>query len=1000
MSRARKLLLIVPGALLLAAVVFSLIAHTLVSRGDHELVREQIGAAALAATGFELEISGPLDLPYGLMPTGIFRDIRLRNPNAGSDEPVIIANELRITLAALPLLAGELRVQAVSLAGVQLALEIDSEGRANWITGVSAGDGTVTVDLPSLRAVRLQDINVAIVNHRSGLALDARIDSLTMTSPITNRFIDYSLAAEIAGASLALDGRFGPEADILAGRRFTVELGGSLDGIGVDATVELGPIPQDRIADIAADARVEFSGSDLAYFRDRLGWPVPDTDRFEFAGVVKRDGRGIDASEIAGSAVWNGHEFTVAGSIADLLGWTGFELDVRLVGRDLSGLSHLYDLDWLPASESYDVKGSLTGDWPALAIGDGELELAHGDVTLDAAGSIADLDALRDFDVDAAVYGGDLAGLADWVDVPSVPSSAFRLEGSLGGDWPALAMQDGTFSAERDGISITAVGRADSIVTPGALDFTLTSSGTNLADVPELAKFGPPATDAFEFEGRFRGPPADLAIDDIGFRLDVGAHQIDIAGEVESIEGLKGIDVRVAAKGTNLNELNDLLTIALPMTHDYDMAFRLDGDLEYLRASDIVVDGAMPGMTGSFRGEIGKAISFHDIDLTASLTIDSFDGIDVYRGPELPAGISIDLDGRLTGSFPRLALQEMSLKTGDSYVTGSANLAFGERLHIESSLSSGLLDLRPFLVAAREKAEAALDARHDASRVFSNERLDHSYLDGYDARFVLDDLELLWSDGRARVEHATVALEEGSLSIDPMQIRRNETTFDGHFSLQRDAGNQIHADLDIEHVDLATLMSDLGLEEGYEGTLDVVLDLDAAGSSVAELMAGLDGEVSIFVSEARIHDVSLALRTTDVLLGFLPWLEQTEELVITCGISHLAANAGELNARLLYIDGKQLRMIGAGSVDLASEQLDLRLAPRPRGTGVLAHNIDLLVRGPLAEPDVSRTGASKALATSYGKYALLGPVGLLVPSGASKKHPCVGSLQEYRAQQE
>ena len=91
-------------------------------------------------------------------------------------------------------------------------------------------------------------------------------------------------------------------------------------------------------------------------------------------------------------------------------------------------------------------------------------------------------------------------------------------------------------------------------------------------------------------------------------------------------------------------------------------------------------------------------------------------------------------------------------------------------------------------------------------------------------------------------------------------------------------------------------------------------------------------------------------------------------------------------------------MVGGGTIDLRAEELDLRLLPRPRGSRILAHNIDVIVTGPFTEPKISNVGASKAIATEYGKYILLGPFGLLVPIGRSQKHPCVGSLQEYRRQ--
>ena len=127
--------------------------------------------------------------------------------------------------------------------------------------------------------------------------------------------------------------------------------------------------------------------------------------------------------------------------------------------------------------------------------------------------------------------------------------------------------------------------------------------------------------------------------------------------------------------------------------------------------------------------------------------------------------------------------------------------------------------------------------------------------------------------------------------------------------------------------------------------------------------------------------------------------ERPRGKVVNCAISQLDVVDGIVDVKLLYLDSAQMRMVGGGSIDLRAEALDLRLAPRARRSRILAHNIDLLVKGPFAEPKISSVGAGKAIATDYGKYALLGPFGLLVPTGRSQKHPCVGSLQEYRQQQ-
>ena len=179
----------------------------------------------------------------------------------------------------------------------------------------------------------------------------------------------------------------------------------------------------------------------------------------------------------------------------------------------------------------------------------------------------------------------------------------------------------------------------------------------------------------------------------------------------------------------------------------------------------------------------------------------------------------------------------------------------------------------------------------------------------------------------------------------------------------------------------------------------LALDLRSRGNSVRKVMANLNGEVAAFVREARVPDTSLSLRSIDLMLGALPWLKRRKVLIVNCAISLFDIDDGIVDVRLLYLDSAQMRLVGGGTIDLGAEELNLRLAPRARRSRFLAHNIDLLVTGPLLNPKISSVGVGKAIATDYGKYALLGPYGLLVPTGSSKKLPCARSLQEYRRQQ-
>ena len=135
MPRLLKITLSLVGIIILLVVGAALTAHVIVSRQDHQFLRQQIEARTLAATGFQLQVLGPLELPYSLIPSVIFHDIRLINPEYEGEHNLLEAEEMRIQFALIPLLKGEVVVYESSLSFVNINLEVDEEGNENWITG-------------------------------------------------------------------------------------------------------------------------------------------------------------------------------------------------------------------------------------------------------------------------------------------------------------------------------------------------------------------------------------------------------------------------------------------------------------------------------------------------------------------------------------------------------------------------------------------------------------------------------------------------------------------------------------------------------------------------------------------------------------------------------------------------------------------------------------------------------------------------------------------------
>jgi len=83
-------------------------------------------------TGRDLEIAG--DVSLRLLPTPAFAagQVTLANLAGGSEPAMVRLEELRVSIALLPLLRGEVLVESVTLVKPEVLLEVLEDGRANW----------------------------------------------------------------------------------------------------------------------------------------------------------------------------------------------------------------------------------------------------------------------------------------------------------------------------------------------------------------------------------------------------------------------------------------------------------------------------------------------------------------------------------------------------------------------------------------------------------------------------------------------------------------------------------------------------------------------------------------------------------------------------------------------------------------------------------------------------------------------------------------------------
>ena len=235
-SRVIKIALAVVGALVLLVLAASISLHVLISRQDHQFIKDQVSSRIAEATGYTLRINGPLELPYALLPTIVLHDIVLDARAPIDDAALLTADTLRITIAILPLLEKRVRIDDTTLTNANLRLEFDAVGQANWIpeNPPDKRDSETEVDVHAINFEQLeirfvdQRIDVEVGGRISELRLGARIDTLELDAPADETFVDIELVAEFEEMPIRAEGRISARDNAFAGLELPIKLSGTI----------------------------------------------------------------------------------------------------------------------------------------------------------------------------------------------------------------------------------------------------------------------------------------------------------------------------------------------------------------------------------------------------------------------------------------------------------------------------------------------------------------------------------------------------------------------------------------------------------------------------------------------------------------------------------------------------------------------------------------------------------------------------------------------------
>ncbi len=247
-----------------------------------------------------------------------------------------------------------------------------------------------------------------------------------------------------------------------------------------------------------------------------------------------------------------------------------------------------------------------------------------------------------------------------------------------------------------------------------------------------------------------------------------------------------------------------------------------------------------------------------------------------------------------------------------------------------------------------------------------------------------------------------VTMDGGVLTLDPLRFGVAGGDMDAHITLDgsRDP-MQGKMQVSVRRAQLKQLFPTVDLMKTSLGQINGDAALTGNGNSVAKLLGTSDGEVKLLVDNGQVS--KLLLEEAGLNLANIAKLKLfgDEPVKINCAAADFTAKDGLWRSTLLLIDTETATINVDGTINFATEQLDLTLRPQSKGIRILSLRSPLYLRGTLKHPDagvekgplLARGAGAAVLGTVAAPLAAL--AAMIAPSHEGD-NPCAGLIAQMR----
>lgn len=793
------------------------------------------------------------------------------------------------------------------------------------------------------------------------------------------------------------------------------ELNAKLQGEHAAVTVDGGVEDLATLTGVELEAHADTSALTALLKKFNLELPVHVPPDLTVSARASGELEKLAVKDIDIKALDEGIQIHVSGDIGHALGPEEVDVQIQANVASIASLSKYARLD-LPELGEINISGKVLSSNTTYRLDDLKANMTGEDIQVQVSGGVQDLLAVSGVDAVIQMEAGPFSPSTiskieqlleqQALDFPLLLPNTIMMSSRMAGNTDQLSATEINVEVLDKGIELKLSGAVANALAPEGVDATVDLKLETLAALSKytqpFTQFKLPERGALDLSGHILSGNETYRLEDFKTTLNDSEFNAEIQASIEDLLAMTGIKADLKADVTSLSALSDLAQTELPATDAVRVTGKVSaGEDEQNRQTSIAVNAESGGATIQLEGNMADLKSLEEIDVELAVNATSLDDFSKFARTALPQKGPFSLTGTFHRTSNEYRLEDLQMRLDKQSLNGSAAFrkAEGEEeiSSIDAQLNVPLLDLSPLVTSDPETAQAAetpepaadsklatKEIKEDEEReqmqeeaeaddkLFPSDPLAVDQLHNYNADVTLTADRIILGKVNMSDVDIQASLKDGLLQVQPIKAIAGNGTIDGQLKLD---AQTTPADLVVDVKIKNAPMPRLG------GGLDFNLDVEGTGASIAEIMAGLNGQILIVMRDGRLEDSMMTNFGSGLMSNMNPFAEEEPYTDIECGILRVDIKDGIADfQRKMAMQLTKVTWRGGGDINLKTEELDVGIVPKPRtGIPISAGSLASLVHvgGTLKKPKVQLD--PKDVAMKYGKYmAALGTGGLTV----------------------